>query len=444
MLGDSQETCPGGFGEVYVPRFNWELWQRYGNAPSTPWTTMRASYGGSPPWGPWLLRAGFAPPSLTETRVAARRLPPGFSGGKTSTRGGINVNNNQEFGQLLMLQHDSAASSPETGIGGVASYFPGGSCSIDVIAATGPSSGEVSVWVTSAPTAEPSFFETIQSVLFSSMDLEDLEVDIRSQRLGPVPMTPGRYLQAEFSGTDPAKFTDIIAARFVSESNSRGLTVTPIAEGGYSSSTILESHAGCFQVLEAMKPDVVFLCYGANDVGAYYTPEIYRSFVELLIAKLRREISSTLPVILISDPARGQLNEYGQGLYDRYAGANYLFARADPLVCALNSRLLTEQAGWTARNIPRFTDPSLVHYNALGATLKARVEIDALFREFVGCFADFNDDGIIDLFDYIDFLACFESETCPPGRQADVNNDGFVDFFDLDAFVTAFLNNCAP
>ena len=340
MLGDSQETCPGGYGEVYVPRFNWELWQRYGSTPSTPWTTMRTSYGGGTPWGQWLLRAGFAPPSLTETRVGPSRLPPGFPGGKTSTRGGQNVNLNQEFGQLLMLQHDSAGASPETGINGVASYFPvGGSCLIDVIAATSPRSGEVSVRVSTAATAVPSFFAPVEAVLQSTMGLEDLEVDVRSQRLGPVESRAGAYLQAEFSGTDPLRFTDVIAARFVSGGVARGLTVTPIAEGGYSSSTMLAMHGECFRVLELMNPDVVFLCYGANDVGSYYTPENYRAYVELLIGRLRREVSSTLPVILISDPARGGLNEYQHELYDRYAGANYQIAQGDPLVPAKSSSL---------------------------------------------------------------------------------------------------------
>jgi len=193
-----------------------------------------------------------------------------------------------------------------------------------------------------------------------------------------------------------------------------------------------------------MRPDVVFLCYGANDAGSGYSPAMYRTYVEMLIAQLRQRLSSTLPVILISDPARGGLNEYLTDVYDRYAGANYQIALADPLVCALNSRLLTDRAGWTNANVARYTDTSLVHYNTLGATLKAHVEVTALLREFVGCFADFNKDSMIDMFDYIDFLECFEGRSCPAGQSADVNNDGFVDFFDWDSFVTAFLTNCDP
>jgi hypothetical protein len=58
------------------------------------------------------------------------------------------------------------------------------------------------------------------------------------------------------------------------------------------------------------------------------------------------------------------------------------------------------------------------------------------------CRADFNDDGFLDFFDFDDFVNCFESEICPPGKTADYNGDGFVDFFDFDDFVTDFSNGC--
>jgi hypothetical protein len=60
----------------------------------------------------------------------------------------------------------------------------------------------------------------------------------------------------------------------------------------------------------------------------------------------------------------------------------------------------------------------------------------------VGCHADFNGDGFLDFFDYDDYVNCFETGTCPPGRTADFNGDGFADFFDYDAFVAAFEAGC--
>ena len=58
------------------------------------------------------------------------------------------------------------------------------------------------------------------------------------------------------------------------------------------------------------------------------------------------------------------------------------------------------------------------------------------------CLVDFNGDGFIDFFDYDDYVNCFESGICPPGRDADINGDGFVDFFDYDAFVALFETGC--
>ncbi len=58
------------------------------------------------------------------------------------------------------------------------------------------------------------------------------------------------------------------------------------------------------------------------------------------------------------------------------------------------------------------------------------------------CPPDFNRDGFLDFFDLDDFVTCFESGACPPGRSADINNDGFVDFFDFDEYVAAFEAGC--
>lgn len=58
------------------------------------------------------------------------------------------------------------------------------------------------------------------------------------------------------------------------------------------------------------------------------------------------------------------------------------------------------------------------------------------------CPADYNNDGFADIFDFTDFINCFEFGTCPPRQSADFNADGFVDVFDVTAFVTAFESGC--
>ena len=56
----------------------------------------------------------------------------------------------------------------------------------------------------------------------------------------------------------------------------------------------------------------------------------------------------------------------------------------------------------------------------------------------VPCRADFNGDGQVDFFDYLDFVAAFNDED----PSADFNGDGQVDFFDYLDFVEAFDEGC--
>lgn len=54
------------------------------------------------------------------------------------------------------------------------------------------------------------------------------------------------------------------------------------------------------------------------------------------------------------------------------------------------------------------------------------------------CDADLNADGVIDFFDYADFIEAFESGS----PLADFNQDNFLDFFDYADFVQAFESGC--
>jgi hypothetical protein len=54
------------------------------------------------------------------------------------------------------------------------------------------------------------------------------------------------------------------------------------------------------------------------------------------------------------------------------------------------------------------------------------------------CTADFNGDGVVDFFDYLDFVAAFSSNAA----SADFNGDTTIDFFDYLDFVAAFSSGC--
>ncbi len=56
----------------------------------------------------------------------------------------------------------------------------------------------------------------------------------------------------------------------------------------------------------------------------------------------------------------------------------------------------------------------------------------------VTCNIDFNSDGVVDLFDYLDFVQIFQGGQL----DADYNGDGVTDFFDYLDFVAEFANGC--
>jgi hypothetical protein len=56
----------------------------------------------------------------------------------------------------------------------------------------------------------------------------------------------------------------------------------------------------------------------------------------------------------------------------------------------------------------------------------------------VPCAADFNHDGSVDFFDYLDFVEAFSAGS----SSADFNSDGAIDFFDYLDFVNSFSQGC--
>ncbi len=54
------------------------------------------------------------------------------------------------------------------------------------------------------------------------------------------------------------------------------------------------------------------------------------------------------------------------------------------------------------------------------------------------CSADFNNDQVVDFFDYLDFVSAMSSQD----PAADFNNDSIIDFFDYLDFVQAFSEGC--
>ncbi len=443
MFGDSQETSPSGLGDIYVPRFNYELYERYGNCPETPWIELGVSTGSGQPWAQWLVRASNAAPGVMQGPMPGEERPPGITSCITSSVQTPNINANQLFGQLIVLQHDAADVNPLAYVSYRHNYFDrSGGISVDVIARSSIASGDVVVRVSSTPTPTPNYYVSSTIFVAAQQDLDHRDHRLASATLGPLPPgNPNEYTQVELFGTDHDRLTEIVTCRIASTARQNGMVVTNLSQGGYTSDTILLQHKQCAPVLRKMDPDYAILCYGANDAGNGYTPLQFHDNLVRLIEFIRGATRPELPIILVSDPLRNGLSELATQYLDQQAGVHYIIAREDKHVLSLNSRRLTDEAGWTPRHVGSFTTDG-VHYTPWGAALKAQLEIETIFDELVSCEADFNRDGAVDFFDYDDFITCFEGAACPPGRTADFNNDTAIDFFDYDDFVIAFESEC--
>ncbi|MDX2148309.1 MAG: GC-type dockerin domain-anchored protein [Planctomycetota bacterium] len=85
---------------------------------------------------------------------------------------------------------------------------------------------------------------------------------------------------------------------------------------------------------------------------------------------------------------------------------------------------------------PRFVDDPATPDSGGGTT--PIVDQGALEFQGGACLADFNSDGQVDFFDYLDYASAFAVED----PSADINSDGQVDFFDFLDFAQAFGNGC--
>ena len=73
-----------------------------------------------------------------------------------------------------------------------------------------------------------------------------------------------------------------------------------------------------------------------------------------------------------------------------------------------------------------------------GGSTSGGVPGDTWVWTYSVCTSDYNCDGIVDFFDYLDFVDVFSSN----GPGADFNRDDVVDFFDYLDFVDAFSTGC--
>lgn len=148
---------------------------------------------------------------------------------------------------------------------------------------------------------------------------------------------------------------------------------------------------------------------------------------------------------------------------DAAAGKIYWTDAIQKLVCRSNVNGTNIETLWTGDDTfsPRGIALDLVHGHlywgrdtnsetTTGAIMRAT--LDGLGPETIlsdvglvnylayvpDCAADFNADGTLDFFDYLDFVAAFADNF----SSADFNHDSVIDFFDYLDFVMAFSGGC--
>ncbi len=380
LLGDSQETSPGGKGDVYVPRLQYEAWKRYQNVPETVVAGYH-SYGGGAPFGDWLLRGAAASPGASPTRIPAEQLLPSIPAAAHAAPAGPQSVNGQWYGQLMVLESDARSLNPRAEVPTTNSYFcTYGSVRAEIFAATHPQSGDI-LYKARPSDLVPSYSATATIEETAPLSLANATFIVKSFTTVPLPFNGKRHLQLELLGSMTSVLTDIIGARFKSDQCPHGLVIQDLSAGGLSTKEFLSTYRGAGLLFRAMGFDAAVLHFGANDIGEGATAEMFRTDTERLIARIRSWAGNPdFPIILMSDPYRKGLDPMMESEYAYYPGALRAIAAADPHVLVVNSRRLMDERGWKADHPDRLAEllADDVHYTPRGAIDLAQAEMGEL------------------------------------------------------------------
>lgn len=383
MLGDSQETSPGGQGSVYVPRLNYEMWRRFGNVPETPLVGC-SPYGSGSPYADWLLRGASTSPGPSATRLASNQILPNMTPTAHSTLNGASNISGESYGQLTLLEQDAIDVDPGAAIPSTTSYFnTSGVVKARIFAATGASSGEIAYWARPSDSNVPSYYNPVTTTGTLTLGLESSGFGVLSGDTAALDYGGKHYLAIEVAGTDDTKLTDILGLRFFNETHPEGVIVNSFSAGGYQAASFLTNHGSAGDIFRALDFQAVILHYGANDSAAGLSAQDFETQIESVIALVRSWVGDPgLPVILIADVYRDGLTAAQASEYDQYVGAELAIAQADSNVMVINARRLMDNIGWNGSSgqISSFL-VDCCHYTPYGAQLLAAAETSALMGE---------------------------------------------------------------
>lgn len=434
VLGDSQETSPNGAGDIYIPRLQYELWSLVGNAPETPLAPMARSTGGGAPYADWLVRTA-NPDGGVLPLDRGTFFPPGWQGCRASTRTGSTINPGQAYGNFVQLQHNCADVNLDARLRMGANYMrTDGEVYAEVLALTGPGSGELSIRVIPSDGTATNYNLPVVQTFTSSMGLDQPgQSVVRSQRFGPLDFDGKRYMNIDIAGTHPDRFTDVLGVRFVNASAPSGWSLVSFSSSGYQAADFMFRHGQSWPIMRALDPDVMFITYGANDAGRTVTPTEYRNNIGAFIHIARAVVRPDLKVVIIPDPYRDGLSTHQQSIMNEYVNAVAELTIGDPRTCVVDSRAELAVNGWRMGTQWDFLADG-VHYSARGATEKAAADVRLLRETFTGTMQDCNGNGTDDLCDIrAGVLADRDGDGVPDvcDCNADYNGDGGADATDL-------------
>lgn len=379
VFGDSQETAPGGKGSIYIPYLNYQMSLRLGQVSETLVTTC-GGFGSGIPWGAWLHTGHTASPGSSVSRVDPTYMLPGLCSLSHSTKNsGTNVNG-QAYGQLYILRQNAERIDPESLIPTDTSYFCGlSSVKAQIIATTNPSSGELRILHKPTNNAlSGNFFEPIALNHQMTLGLESGVFAVKSGLTPSLSIGAYTYHQIEINGDTDAKLTNLIGARFISDTCSQGVVFQPLSVGGYQVSHHLNNHSNAGEMFKHLEFDAAMIHLGANDSSNSVSADTHKAQMLQLIAQIRTwQEDPTFPIFIMGDIYHKNMTTQQSIDFDLYPFMYYQIALQDPYVKFINSRLLAHNDGMSAGNLA-ISDSWLsdsVHYSSYGARRLAELEV---------------------------------------------------------------------
>ncbi|MEY2796355.1 MAG: hypothetical protein RIR10_2071, partial [Planctomycetota bacterium] len=363
ILGDSQETMPGGFGSLYLPHLNARFAKVFGPAGESMLFT-NVGMQGTPHW-------------LASSTTSAASLPTGIA--STSLLPGVVVrrllaDDGTALGAFrVMLLHDASAVADPVLIDGP--WFDAQGPFVGEILAIGSASPTAVQWSntpsdSSIAGAGPAAVQSgvlpmpVKAAAGSFHWLETPTLDFGGKRhvqlnlSGAIPSN-----EAKNDGTNGGtaggktqnkKFgkplgTEVAGIRFRSLSAHHGVVVQSFARGGMRLQDVLGEHAQSGPFLRAMDPSIAVLHFGANDAAYGIGIEEWRSRVLQTVAWIRTETGDpNFPIILASDLRSGPAD--GFPILDLMPVVAHEIALEDANVLALNlPRIVAEEYRWLER-----------------------------------------------------------------------------------------------